>query len=238
MNSLVIDLNADLAEGTGWDGPLLQVVTSVNLCCGVHAGSVAETDRVLRLAVVEKQVRPLGIGAHPGLPDRQGMGRSMLEYSLENLADWMIYQVEVLVELAEKAGTRLTHLKPHGALYHMAGSTGEVATAVVAVAQRFDLAVLGLPASALHMACQGRVPFWAEGFAERGYTPEGGLIPRGQPGDLLTDPDAVSAQVGRLASDGVATICVHGDSPGALALAIAARRSLALAGYRLQPVSA
>ncbi|MFM8931638.1 MAG: LamB/YcsF family protein, partial [Gemmataceae bacterium] len=182
MPTQSIDLNADLGEGSGHDAALIPLVSSINLCCGLHAGSLSISEEVLKLARAEMGHRPLAIGAHPGLPDRHAMGRAPVNLPVDMLEEITRYQVAVLARLAENASVPLSHLKPHGALYHLACSTPEVAEKIVRVAAEFKLAVVGLPASALASACAGKVRFLAEGFAERGYLPDGNLIPRGQPG--------------------------------------------------------
>lgn len=230
-----VDLNADLGEGAGFDAELIRVVSSVNLCCGLHAGNLAETETVLRLAGQEARKRQILVGAHPGLPDRAGKGRVSLELPASTLGELVQYQVEVLDRMARSHGLRLSHLKPHGALYHQACARGEVAEEVARVAVQFNLAVVGLPGSALALASSGRTPFLAEGFVERGYKPDGGLIPRGEPGDLIQDPMVAGQQAVDLARRGLETLCVHGDSPGAISLTRQVRLALLEAGYEVQP---
>jgi len=235
MPTQSIDLNADLGEGCGHDAALIPLVSSINLCCGLHAGSLSTTEEVLKLARAEMSHRPLAIGAHPGLPDRHAMGRAPVNLPVDMLEEITRYQVAVLARLAENASVPLSHLKPHGALYHLACSTPEVAEKIVRVAAEFNLAVMGLPASALASACAGKARFLAEGFAERGYLPDGNLIPRGQPGALIHHPAEAAAQALRLASQGLQTLCIHGDSPHAVSIATTVRDQLQMAGYTIQP---
>lgn len=234
MSILSIDLNADLGEGAGFDHDLIPLVSSVNLCCGLHAGSLAASEAVLQLARQQRQSRDLAVGAHPGLPDRRAMGRSSVQLPPDMVGEITRYQVEILARMALSHGIQLTHLKPHGALYHLACSNPEIAGQMVQVACAFQLAVMGLPSSALSTACEGKVRFIAEGFAERGYLPDGRLIPRGQPGDLIHDPSEAAAQALRLTRQGLQTLCIHGDSPRAVAIASAVREHLHQAGYAIK----
>lgn len=235
MPTQSIDLNADLGEGCGHDAALIPLVSSINLCCGLHAGSLSITEEVLKLARSEMGQRPLAIGAHPGLPDRHAMGRAPVNLPVDMLEEITRYQVAVLARLAENASVPLSHLKPHGALYHLACSTPEVAEKIVRVAAEFKLAVVGLPASALASACAGKVRFLAEGFAERGYLPDGNLIPRGQPGALIHHPAEAAAQALRLVSQGLQTLCIHGDSTHAVSIATTVRAALESSGLQIAP---
>ena len=242
-----IDLSADLgesppgAEASG-DAALLHSVTSVNVVCGVHAGDPTLIRRLLRGA------RDLGVraGAHPGLPDRAGAGRRVLAIDPVEVEDAVLYQVAALAGLARAEGVALTHVKPHGALYHMATGDEAVAAAVVSATRLVDdrLAIVGLPGSALlEAARRAGLSIRAEAFADRAYEADGRLVPRGTPGAVLIDPDEVTARVVRLATEqrvravdgtdlavAAGTICVHGDTPGAAGLARAVREALERAG--------
>lgn len=235
MSSQTVDLNADLGEGAGFDLELIRIVSSINLCCGLHAGSLTASESVLKWARQERHKRPLAVGAHPGLPDRHAMGRSIIGLAPDMLGEITHYQVEILTRLALANDISLTHLKPHGALYHLACSDMEIAGQMVHVAREFDLAVMGQPGSALATACDGKARFLAEGFAERGYQDDGTLIPRGQPGALIHDPTQAAAQALRLARTGLQTLCIHGDSPQAVTIATAVRQALESAGFPLAP---
>jgi UPF0271 protein len=235
MSSQSIDLHADLGEGAGFDLELIPIVSSINLCCGLHAGSLTASETVLKWARQERQKRPLAVGAHPGLPDRRAMGRTSHLLPPDMLGEITHYQVEILTRLAWANDIALTHLKPHGALYHLACSDSGIAGQMVRVAREFDLAVMGLPASALASACEGKARFLAEGFAERGYLADGTLIPRGQPGALLHNPAEAASQALRLARAGLQTLCIHGDSPQAVAIATTVRQALQAAGFTVAP---
>jgi UPF0271 protein len=227
-----IDLNADLGEGGPQDEELVPLITSANVACGFHAGGPQEAMRVLRLAA-RQGVR---VGAHPSFPDRVHFGRQEMVRSEEDVYLDCVYQVGALAGLARAAGLSLTHLKPHGALYHQACREETYARPVVAAAALFGLAVVGLPESALRRQSAGRCRFLAEGFADRRYRPDGTLVPRTEPGALLQDPEeAVRQALWLIRERGVQTLCVHGDHPQALAFVRALRQALAQAGVSVRP---
>lgn len=232
-NRLRIDLNADLGEGVTDDRALLELVTSANLACGFHAGDAETMRRVCDRAAA----LGVAVGAQVSYADREGFGRRSMEPAAELLTAWVAEQVELLEEIAARAGIGVRYLKPHGALYNRVSDDEEQAAAVLAGSA--DLPVLGLPGSALLRLAtgQGRVTV-AEGFPDRGYTAGGRLVPRDQPGALVTEPAEIAANAVELARAGeVATLCVHGDSPGAVGAARAVRAALAEAGFRLAPWS-
>ena len=241
-----LDLNADLAEGFGvWsltdDDALLDVVTSANVACGFHAGDPATMRRVCARAA-ERGVR---IGAQVSYRDLAGFGRRFVDADPAELAADLLYQVGALAAMARAAGTDVAYLKPHGALYttvvHHEAQAGAVVDAALAAG---GLPVLGLPGSRLlARAADAGLTTVAEAFADRGYTPEGTLVPRGEPGALLAGTDAVVVRAVRLARDGVVvavdgtevavearSLCVHGDGPEAVAVARAVATALADAG--------
>ncbi|WP_019925866.1 LamB/YcsF family protein [Nocardia sp. BMG111209] len=245
----MIDLNSDLGEGFGaWsmgdDIALLDVVTSANIACGFHAGDPSIMRRTCA-AAVERGVR---IGAHVSYRDLAGFGRRAIAVSPRELADENLYQIGALDACARAAGDRVRYVKPHGALYHSAAADPEIATAVVSALTAFGgLALLGPPGSELeHAAAAAGIPFHAEGFADRGYSPAGTLVPRGAPGDILHPMDAVaqalSIAVGGTARDAtgadvpvaVRSLCVHGDSPSAVAMARSIRDVLTGEGVELR----
>ena len=244
-----IDLNADLGEGFGvWrlgdDDALLGVVTSANVACGFHAGDPSTMRRVCAGAVAAG----VAIGAQVSYRDLAGFGRRFIDVPPAELADDVLYQLAALDGIARAEGGRVGYVKPHGALYNAAVHHEGQARAVVDAVAAFDrsLPVLGLPGSSLLRRAEatGLRPV-AEGFADRGYTPEGTLVPRREPGALVTDPSAVAERAVRMAVDGVVTavdgtavdlavasICVHGDTPDAVQLARAVRSALEEAGLR------
>jgi len=245
----VIDLNSDLGEGFGvWrlgdDTALLDVVTSANVACGFHAGDPSTMRRVCR----EAAERGVAVGAQVSYRDLAGFGRRFIDVDPLELADEVLYQVGALDACARAAGTAVTYVKPHGALYNAAVHHEAQARAVVDGVRAFGgLPVLGLPGSRLLAAAEAAglraVP---EAFADRGYTPEGTLVPRKDPGALLTDTAAVVDRALRLAEAGelvavdgtvlktdAASLCLHGDTPGAVEHARAVRDSLTAAGVDL-----
>lgn len=241
-----IDLNADLGEGVGDDDALLEVVTSANVACGFHAGDPLTIRRTCAGAVA----RGVAIGAQVSYQDRAGFGRRELEVPPEVLHAEVLYQLAAVDGIARSVGGEVSYVKPHGALYHRACRDPEQAEAVVrAVADyRPTLPLLTLPDSVLHeVAARHGVATVVEGFADRAYTPAGGLVPRGEPGAVLHDPAEVVARVLRMAvaqevvaADGsvlrlgARSICVHGDTPGAVELARAVRKALADAGVTVR----
>ncbi|MEU5695523.1 5-oxoprolinase subunit PxpA [Actinosynnema sp. NPDC020468] len=245
---MTLDLNSDLGEGFGvWrlgdDEALLDVVTSANVACGFHAGDPSTMRRVCALAAA----RGVAVGAQVSYRDLAGFGRRFIEVDPGELADEVLYQIGALDACARAAGTRVAYVKPHGALYNATVHHDAQARAVVAGVVAFgDLPVLGLPGSRLlaHADSAGLRPV-REAFADRGYTPQGTLVPRSQPGALLTGTEAVVAHVLRLALEGevvavdgtvlrveVDSVCLHGDTPGAVAHARAVRDALVVNGVR------
>ena len=250
-----VDLNSDLGEGYGaWalgdDGALLDVVTSANVACGFHAGDPLTMQRTVEGAAR----RGVAIGAQVSYPDLAGFGRRVMEVAPADLTADVLYQLGGLEAFARTAGVRVRYLKPHGALYNRCAVDPLQAAAVVDAVRRYDpaLPVLTLPGCELaHAAETAGVPWVGEGFADRGYTPEGRLVPRSDPGALVTDEAEVVARAVRMAVEGrvravdgsdvavpVASLCVHGDTPGAARLAAAVRAGLTAAAVALAPFAA
>ncbi|MBL0748170.1 5-oxoprolinase subunit PxpA [Nocardioides baculatus] len=219
-----VDLNADLGEEVTDDAGLLAVVTSANVACGFHAGTRATMQAVCAEAVR----RGVVVGAQVSYADRENFGRVDLDVAPDVLRDQVAEQVEVLSVIAEAEGARVAYLKPHGALYHRV-AVDEV-QAVAVLDGSGELPVLGMPGSRLlALAGERGRGVRVEGFPDRGYTDDGRLLPRDAPGALITDADAVAARAVVLAVD-VDSVCVHGDSPGAVATATVVRRALEEAG--------
>lgn len=246
-----LDLNSDLGEGFGvWrlgdDDALLEVVTSANVACGFHAGDASTMRRVCAKSVE----RGVTVGAQVSYRDLAGFGRRFIEADPVVLADEVLYQIGALEGFAQAAGTRVGYVKPHGALYNATVWHAAQANAVVDAIRAFrDLPVLGLPGSELLVAAEkaGLEPV-EEAFADRGYTPEGRLVPRTEPGALLTSSAAVVERAVRLASageivavdgtvlrSGARSLCLHGDTPGAVEHAKAVRAELVAQGVALAP---
>jgi UPF0271 protein len=222
-----MDLNADLGEGVTDDAGLLEVVTSANVACGFHAGDA----EVMRAVCAEAAASGVVVGAQVSYADREGFGRRPMDPPAELLAQWVAEQVGTLREIARDAGTEVAYVKPHGALYNRVVVDEVQADAVLRGSG--TLPVLGLPGSVLLRAAEaaGRLAV-PEGFPDRGYTEDGRLVPRSEPGALVHEVDTIAANAVTLAGTGaVRTVCVHGDSPGAVAAAHAVRRSLEEAGY-------
>jgi 5-oxoprolinase (ATP-hydrolysing) subunit A len=247
-----VDLNSDLGEGYGrWtlgdDAALLDVVTSANVACGFHAGDPATIDRTVRTAV-ERGVR---VGAQVSYPDLAGFGRREMDVAPDDLTADVLYQLGALEAFARAAGSRVRYVKPHGALYNRIARDPVQAAAVVEAIRRYDpsLPLLTLPGSAAMAAArEAGVAAVAEGFADRAYTAEGRLVSRREPGAVLHDPERVATRAVRMATehrvesvDGgqvevqVRSLCVHGDTPGAVDLARRVRAALEEAGVTLEP---
>lgn len=247
MNEL--DLNSDLGEGFGvWrlgdDDALLSIVTSANVACGFHAGDPRTMCRVCRGAASAGVV----VGAQVSYRDLAGFGRRFIDVAPDVLADEVLYQIGALDACARAAGTKVGYVKAHGALYNAVVRHEEQAAAVVAGVRAFaTLPVLGLPGSELLAAAEAAgletVP---EAFADRGYTPEGTLVPRNVEGAVLTDTEAVVRRATRLAESGelvavdgtvlrtsARSLCLHGDTPGAVEHATAVREACEAAGVQL-----
>jgi UPF0271 protein len=239
---LPLDLNVDLGERDAAapsraDLALLELATSVNLSCGLHAG----TPPLLRALLRAAAARGLRVGAHPSFDDRAGFGRREQPVTPAELESLIYVQVEALASLAAGTGATLRHVKPHGALYHLAARDTAAAAAVAAAAHAHGrLALIGPPRSALAAAAAAAgLVFFREGFLDRAYHADGSLVPRNQPGAVLTQPAIVAARAqafargeairaldGATVSLRVDTACVHGDSPHAVELLRAAHRAL------------
>ena len=227
-----IDLNCDLGEGAGTDADVLPLITAANVACGFHAGDPATAFATVELAA-KLGVR---VGAHPGFPDRANFGRTEMQRTEQQVYEDCVYQIGALAGIARACGTSLSHVKAHGALYNMACRDDRYGRPVVAAAALFGLPLMGLPASRLEALSQGKCPFVAEGFADRGYRPDGSLVPRTEPGAFIHDPDEAARQALWLVRErGVRTLCVHGDNPQALAFVRALRDALTRAGFTIRP---
>ena len=229
---MFVDLNCDLGEGAGTDADLLPLITSANVSCGAHAGSPDDI-----AATIEMAARlGVAVGAHPSHRDRENFGRREYAIPSRDVLEETHRQILWLKALADRLGAKVRYVKPHGALYNQACRDDAFADAVVSACALSGLPVVGLPGSRLEERANGRVRFVPEGFADRGYRPDGSLVPRDQPGAFVTDPAAAADQVRRLiAGHGVRTVCVHGDNPEAVAFVRAVREELLRAGAELRP---
>ena len=239
-----VDLNCDAGEGFGpWrmgdDDALLDVVTTVNIACGFHAGDPL----IMRRTVASAVARGVAIGAHPGPNDLWGFGRrGVAGERPDDLATMVVYQVGALVAIAAGEGAAVSHVKLHGALSAAAAADGELAAAIAAALRRLDPALAWLVPSGSAMEAAGAgegLRTVREAFADRAYAADGRLLDRGLPGAVLAEPDAIATRAVAMVRDGgvqasggewiplaVESICVHGDSPGAVAAARAVRRAL------------
>ncbi len=247
-----IDLNSDLGEGYGaWkmgdDAAMLGIVSSANVACGFHAGDPLTILATLR----EAASRGVAIGAHVAYPDRVGFGRRPMDVASAELTADVIYQIGALQGLCTAAGTRVTYVKPHGALYNTIAQDARQAAAVIEGIKAIDptLVMMGLAgAPILAQAREAGLATVAEAFADRAYTPAGTLVSRREAGAVLHDPELIAARMLRLARDGVIeavdgsplhlsadSICVHGDSPGAVAISARIREVLIAGGVAIRP---
>jgi UPF0271 protein len=228
-----IDLNADLGEGCGDDEALLAIVTSANIASGGHAGDAHTMETTVRAAIRHG----VAIGAHPSYPDRAGFGRMQMERTPNEIFDDVLEQTRAIATVADAQGARLRHVKAHGALYNVAARDRDVADAISRAVVAFDseLAIVGLAGGAQLLSARAHgLRAIAEVFADRGYRPDGSLIPRGQPGALIDDVDTAVAQALALTHAGAGqTICIHGDGPHALVFARAIRAALEADGVVL-----
>jgi UPF0271 protein len=241
-----LDLNADVGEGDPQtDAALLQLVTSANVACGFHAGDAQS----MRATVALAMRNGVAIGAHPGFNDREGFGRRPQQLTHEEIQELLLHQLAALDAIARAEGARLHHVKPHGALYNQAETDGALALAIVAGIRVFDpsLRLVGRAGSAMEEAARAvRHSFSAEAFADRRYRADGTLLPRSEPGAVLTNPDEVAGQVRSLVTQGevvagdgsrlavsFGTLCVHGDTPGAVTLARRIRQELGALGVNV-----
>jgi 5-oxoprolinase (ATP-hydrolysing) subunit A len=244
--SPVIDFNCDLGEGIGDDAALMPHISSASIACGWHAGDATSMQQTVALCVAHG----VAIGAHPSLPDREGFGRRELPITPAQVHALTLYQIGALAAFAHAAGTRLHHVKPHGALYNLAARDRAIADAIATAIRDFDrgLVLYGLAQGALTAAGEAlglRVAH--EAFAERRYEPNGSLTPRSEPDAVIGDVDLAAQQVAQMlrarsvtARNGVSvpiradTICLHGDRPDAAAFAAALRRAIEGAGFSVR----
>jgi 5-oxoprolinase (ATP-hydrolysing) subunit A len=247
-----IDLNADLGESFGaWrlgdDEALLAIVTSANVACGFHAGDPLTIRRACTGAVAHR----VSIGAQVSYRDLAGFGRRNMDVPADELTAEVLYQIAALDGIARAEGGRASYVKPHGALYHRVARDPAQAAALVAAISAYDpgLALLTVPGGeAARAAAAAGLTVVAEGFADRAYRADGTLVPRGEPGAVIGDPGRAAAQAASIATshavraaDGqemkvrIRSLCVHGDTPGAVTLARAVREALERAGVLVAP---
>jgi UPF0271 protein len=251
--SLRIDLNADVGESfgaytIGCDEGVMASITSANVAAGFHGGDPSTLRATIQLA----RDHQVAVGAHPGFPDRLGFGRREVKVTPREAEDLVLYQVAAVAGVAAAEGVRLQHVKPHGALYNLAATDARLAAAIAGAVAMFDdaLILFGLPGSELLAAGRAAgLRVAAEAFADRTYRCDGSLVPRGQPGAIISDGDEVARRGVAMARDHrvsandgsviglvVETICIHSDTPGAGRLAARLRSALEAAGIDVRAV--
>ncbi len=249
----LLNLNADLGESFGpWDmgsdDAMLGIVNSANVACGYHAGDPL----VMLRTVARARENAVSVGAHPGFPDLQGFGRRRMDIPLAELEAMVIYQIGALDACARAQGTRVTHVKPHGALSNIACAERKVADAIARAVHRLDPAMILLAPAASQLIAAGRgmgLPVVEEIFADRAYMDDGNLVPRSQPGAMVHGAKASLQHVMRMVEESALisingkripvnpqSICVHGDNADAVATAQAIRDGLLGAGYALKAI--
>lgn len=243
-----IDINSDLGEGTGDDAALMDLITSANVACGFHAGD----EIMMRETVTLAAARGVRIGAHPSFADREGFGRRPLrDLNMRAVENLVAYQIGALQGVAALAGQRITHVKPHGALSNMACVDFDLAKAIASAIRSVDrqLVFVVLPRSAMERAAlDADLPVAREIYADRAYDDNAMLVSRDQPGAVIHDADVVAARVlacvreraivstsGRHIPVEIDTVCIHGDTPGALDMARLVRQRLLDNGIGIAP---
>jgi UPF0271 protein len=239
-----IDLNSDLGEGVGDDAALFALVTSANVACGGHTGDEASMRASVALAIEHG----VSLGAHPSYRDREGFGRRDQDLDAGELRDEILRQVGALAAIAASFGARVRYLKPHGALYNRIALDPVQADAVALAAKDAGLPLLGLAGTEVQAAAELHgVEFFREAFVDRAYLPDGTLAPRSLAGAVITDTVAAAERAVGIVLDGTVhavdgtvlrveldSLCVHGDTPGAIAMAAAVRERLVGAGVELR----
>jgi 5-oxoprolinase (ATP-hydrolysing) subunit A len=250
VRTLAVDLNCDLGEGFGRydlgdDAEMMKWITSANVACGFHAGDPDVMARTVALA----KAHGVALGAHPGYLDLQGFGRRAMTLSPQAIAHALTYQLGALEAFARIEGSRLIHVKPHGALYNLAARDAVTANAIAQAVAAYDpnLILVGLGGSALVGAgIAAGIRVANEGFPDRAYLPDGQLMPRDQEGALITDPEQVAGNAVRLVTEGfkggdqafrVDTLCLHGDHHQAVINARLVRGALEDAGVEIRPLA-
>jgi UPF0271 protein len=252
-----IDINCDMGESfgaykLGLDEEVIQYITSANIACGFHAGDPLVMERTVSLA----KKNGVSVGAHPGFPDLMGFGRRNIDATLPEIKGYMVYQIGALHAFAKAQGLKVEHVKPHGALYLMAVEDEKISEAVVEAIAAVDkdlifVALAGSKGQKMTKIGESfglRVAY--EAFPDRAYTPEGTLVSRRQPGAVIKEPDVVAQRALMMAREGKVvaidgteipfrpeTLCVHGDTPGAVNLVKRIRQTLTDAGVQVLPLS-
>lgn len=249
-----IDMNSDIGESFGSykmgdDAGILDAVTSANAACGFHAGDPS----VMRKTVALCREKGVAVGAHPGYPDLVGFGRRNMNCTPDDVYAYCLYQIGALKAFCKAKGLSLQHVKPHGAMYNQAAKNHEQALAIASAVKDAGhgfIILMGLANSEFEKAAaELKIPFAAEAFADRGYMPDGTLVPRSQPGAIIHNAELAAARVVRMATEGKveaidgttidfrpASVCFHGDTPEAVEMARAVRKALEAEGVAVRPL--
>ena len=245
--NLSVDLNADLGEGSGHDAELFDLISSANIATGFHAGDPAS----IFTSICAAKEKGVAVGAHPGFSDRENFGRKELVIPIPELFTQLVYQIGAFQSLAIAAGVRPKHVKPHGALYNMAVRDEKMAEAIAHAVSAVDPSLILLAPASSAMERAGKrvgLQIAREIFADRNYLNDGWLVPRTRPDALLHDPKEAAGRVLRMLREGKVrsiegqdievrgeTICVHGDTPGAVEFARELRTRLESEGVKISP---
>ena len=254
LRKMKIDINCDMGESfgaykLGQDEEVIKYITSANIACGYHAGDPLVMEQTVSMA----KNHGVSVGAHPGFPDLMGFGRRNMDATLPEIKGYVIYQIGALQAFAKAQGLRVEHVKPHGALYTMAVEDEKISEAIVEAIANVDKDLIFVALAGSKMTKIGeriglRVAY--EAFADRAYTPEGMLVSRKQPGAVIDDPEVAAQRALMMAREGkvmavdgteialrTETLCVHGDTPGAVNLVKKIRQTFTEAGVEVTPLS-
>ena len=248
----MIDLNSDIGESFGAykmgdDASVMDAITSANVACGFHAGDPLVMKKTVSLC----RDKGIAVGAHPGYPDLVGFGRRNMACTPDEVYSDCIYQIGALKLFCKAKGMVIQHVKPHGAMYNQAAKDPKLAVAIASAVKDAGagfIILMGLANSEFEKAAKElKVPFAAEAFADRAYMPDGALVPRSQPGAVIHDVEAAAKRVVRMATEGTVeaidgtvinfrphSVCMHGDTPEAVAMAKAVRAALVEAGVAIK----
>lgn len=252
-----IDINCDMGESfgaytIGMDAEVIKHITSANIACGFHAGDPMVLAQTVRMAAENG----VGVGAHPGFPDLMGFGRRNMDCTLEEIRNYLIYQVGAVRGFCDASGVKLQHVKPHGSLYNMAVENEAIARTIAEAVADVDaklllVALAGRNAPPVkEIAASAGLRVLLEAFPDRAYTPQGTLVSRRKPGAVIKDPETVAQRALMMAAEGkviaedgsvialeVDTLCVHGDNPAAVDLVFHIRRTLESNGVQVKPMA-
>lgn len=244
-----IDLNSDLGEGALFDADIIPLITSANVACGFHAGDCALMKKTVELC----KLNSVSFGAHPGYPDRENFGRTNMDVTPEQVYEYTLYQLGALGAFAKANGVKMSHVKPHGAMYNMAAKNAELSNAIVDAVKDYDdsLILLALSGSEMIKAAKSKgIKYASEVFADRAYESDGTLRTRKLEGSMITDENEAISRVIRMIKEGKVTsytgedidieahsVCVHGDGEKALDFVRALNKAFVENGIKTAPLS-